>query len=246
MMGFNHVSCGLIAGLATLPLAPVSGAAEQTAWVLAFGGASLLPDLDTTGSTAARMWGPPTRLLGAAIGTLARGHRQGTHDLVLAPLVAGLVVLLATLHPLTLGLVLALTTGLALRGLALAGMGRFGATSNLLISVSTAWWLVTHGAQNVHALALVIAGGVLVHILGDLPTREGVPVPLAWLFGVRRRIGLDLFRVNSPLEHLVVAPALSLLGLVLLSQQTGIHDIDTLLAWFDGLVDQLPLTATRR
>ena len=42
----------------------------------------------------------------------------------------------------------------------------------------------------------------------------------------RRRIGLDLFRVNSPLEHLVVAPALSLLGLVLLSQQTEIHDIE--------------------
>lgn len=34
----------------------------------------------------------------------------------------------------------------------------------------------------------------------------GAPVPIAWIFGVRRRIGLDLFRVNSPLEHLLVAP----------------------------------------
>lgn len=245
-MGYNHVSCGVIAGLVTLPVAPVHGPAAQTAWVLAFGGASLLPDLDTTGSTAARMWGPPTQLLGAALGTIARGHRQGTHDLVLAPAVAGLLVLLASFHPLTLGIVLALTTGLALRGLSLSGAGRIGTTTNVLISATTAWWLVTHGAQDVRALPLVIAGGVLVHILGDLPTREGVPVPVAWLFGVHRRIGLDLFRVNSPLEHFVVAPALSLLGLVLLSQQAGIHDIDTILAWVDGLVDQLPLAATTR
>lgn len=245
-MGYNHVSCGVIAGLATLPVAPVHGPAAQTAWVLAFGGASLLPDLDTTGSTAARMWGPPTQLLGAALGAIARGHRQGTHDLVLAPVAAGLLVLLATLHPLTLGIVLALTTGLALRGLALSGAGRIGTTTNVLISVATAWWLVTHGVQDVHALALVVAGGVLVHILGDLPTREGVPVPIAWMFGVRHRIGLDLFRVNSSLEHFLVAPALSLIGLWLLSSHLGIHDVDTLMAWFEDIVDQLPLPTAAR
>lgn len=67
------------------PAALTHRTAAQTAWVLALGGASLLPDLDTTGSTAAHMWGPPTRLLGGTLGLLARGHRQGTHDLVLAP-----------------------------------------------------------------------------------------------------------------------------------------------------------------
>lgn len=122
MMGYNHVSCGLVAGLATLPVAPVTGPAAQAAWVIALGGASLLPDLDTTGSAA----------------------------------------------------------------------------TNLAISIVTAWWLITHGAQNLRALALVVAGGVLVHILGDLPTREGVPFPIAWLFGVRRRISLDLSASTVP------------------------------------------------
>lgn len=240
MMGYNHVSCGLVASLATLPVAPVTGPAAQAAWVIALGGASLLPDLDTTGSTAARMWGPPTRILAAGVGAVARGHRQGTHDLVLAPIVAGLAVLAAALHSVTLGMVLALTTGLALRGLTLAGAGRVGAATNLAISIVTAWWLITHGAQNLRALALVVAGGVLVHILGDLPTREGVPFPIAWLFGVRRRISLDLFRVNSPLERFIVAPALSLLGIWLLCAHLGIHDVDSLMGWTDGVVGLAP------
>lgn len=244
MMGYNHVSCGLVAGLATLPVAPVTGPAAQAAWVIALGGASLLPDLDTTGSTAARMWGPPTRILAAGVGAVARGHRQGTHDLVLAPIVAGLAVLAAALHPVTLGMVLALTTGLALRGLALAGAGRVGAATNLAISIVTAWWLITHGAQNLHALALVVAGGVLVHILGDLPSTQGVPIPIAWMLGDRRRLTLELFGVNSRLERLVLAPGLSLLGIWLLRAHLGIHDVDSLMGWIDGVVGRLPAALT--
>ena len=118
MMGYNHVSCGLLTGVATLPIAPVTGPAAQTAWVLALGGASLLPDLDTTGSTAARMWGPITRTLGTLVGSIAQGHRQGTHDAVLAPIAFAGAALLASLHPVTTGAVLAVTIGLTLRGLA--------------------------------------------------------------------------------------------------------------------------------
>jgi membrane-bound metal-dependent hydrolase YbcI (DUF457 family) len=112
MMGYNHVSCGLLTGVATLPIAPVTGPAAQTAWVLALGGASLLPDLDTTGSTAARMWGPITRTLGTLVGAIAQGHRQGTHDAVLAPIAFAGAALLASLHPVTTGAVLAVTIGL--------------------------------------------------------------------------------------------------------------------------------------
>ncbi|CCH73728.1 Membrane-bound metal-dependent hydrolase (fragment) [Nostocoides australiense Ben110] len=101
MMGYNHVSCGLLAGIATLPIAPGTGPPAQAAWVIALGGASLIPDLDTSGSTAARMWGPITRTIGAAIGTLAHGHRQGTHDAVLAPAAFAGAALLASLHPIT-------------------------------------------------------------------------------------------------------------------------------------------------
>ncbi len=179
MMGYNHVSCGLVAGIATLPIAPIAGPAAQTAWVLALGGASLLPDLDTTGSTAARMWGPLTRSLGAIVGTLAQGHRQGTHDLVLAPIAFAGVALLASLHPVTTGIVLAVTIGLSLRGLALAGVGRIGAPANLIVSALGAAALVAAGANQVKLLPLVMAAGPSSTSRGTgSPTRESPPPSL--------------------------------------------------------------------
>lgn len=244
MMGYNHVSCGLLTGVATLPIAPVAGPAAQTAWVLALGGASLLPDLDTTGSTAARMWGPLTRTLGALVGTLAQGHRQGTHDAVLAPIAFAGVALLASLHPITTGVVLALTIGLALRGLALrglalAGVGRIGAAANLLVSAIAAWVLVAAGAHQIRLLPLVLAAGVLIHIAGDWLTDEGVPIPIAWIFGHRERLSVGLFGVNGPLERALIAPLLSIAGVVLLWAHLGIHDVDSLVRWCGTQLQQL-------
>lgn len=246
MMGYNHVSCGLLTGVATLSIAPVTGPASQTAWVLALGGASLLPDLDTTGSTAARMWGPFTRTLGALVGTIAQGHRQGTHDAVIAPICFAGVALLASLHPVTAGVVLALTIGLALRGLALAGAGRIGAAANLLISALGAWVLVAAGAHQIRLLPLVMAAGVLIHIVGDGLTTEGIPVPIAWMFGHRDRLSLGLFGVNGLLERAVIAPLLSLATVVLLCAHLGIHDVDSLARWCGTQLQQLPQIARSR
>lgn len=239
MMGFNHVSCGLVAGLGTLPLAPVHTWSTQTAWVLACGGTALLPDLDSRQSTAARMWGPLTETLAGGISVLARGHRWGTHDLVMAPAAAAGLTLLAMTNPLSLGLLLALVTGLALRGLALAGAGRIGGAGNLIVSAGAAWWLVTAGAGRTQLLPAVIALGVVVHILGDLLTEEGVPLPILWVLGDRRRIAIKAFATNSLLERALVAPALSLLGVWLFRLRAGIHDLPGLVAWSGALVNGL-------
>lgn len=240
-MGYNHVATGLVAGLATLPLAPVHTVTGQFAWVLGLGGASLLPDLDTSGSTAARMWGPLTRTLGVAVGLVAQGHRKGTHDLVLSPAVFAGASFLASLTPVTKGLALALMIGLVLCGLALSGAGRIGAATNLVVSAGSAWWLVTHGAAQAELalLPLVVAAGVIIHILGDAITTEGVPVPIAWMAGVRQRLSLGLFTVDSPPERFLVAPALSLLGVVLFFGHIGVHDVDSLLQWTDQLLGLL-------
>ena len=245
MMGYNHVSCGLLTGVATLPIAPVTGPAAQTAWVLALGGASLLPDLDTTGSTAARMWGPITRTLGTLVGAIAQGHRQGTHDVVLAPIAFASAALLASLHPVTTGAVLAVTIGLTLRGLALAGVGRIGVAANLLVSAIAAWILVAAGAHQIRLLPLVLAAGVLIHIAGDWLTDEGVPIPILWILGHRRRLSLGLFGVNGPLERALIAPLLSLAGVLLLCSHLGIHDVDSLARWCGTLLQQLPAPFNR-
>jgi hypothetical protein len=199
MMGYNHVSCGLVAGIATLPIAPIAGPAAQTAWVLALGGASLLPDLDTTG-----------------------------------------VALLASLHPVTTGIVLAVTIGLSLRGLALAGVGRIGAPANLIVSALGAAALVAAGANQVKLLPLVMAAGVLIHIAGDWLTDEGIPTPIAWIFGHRDRLSFGLFRVNGPLERAVIAPVLSVAGVLLLASHLDIHDVESLVRWFATQLHRLP------
>lgn len=238
-MGYSHAASGLLVGVATLPIAPVTGAPAQTAWVVALGGAALIPDLDTSGSAAARMWGPLTRALGSGVGALAGGHRRGTHDAVLAPALFAAAAALACLHPVTAGVVLALTVGLALCGLSLCGAGRIGAAANLLLSAAAAWWLVAAGEEQVRVLPLVVAAGVLVHIAGDWLTVGGVPVPVLWLFGRDRRLSAALFGVDGPLERAVVAPLLSAAVVVLLCLRLGITGPASLADWVGARVQDL-------
>lgn len=206
MMGQSHAATGLLAGVATLPLAPITGAAQTVAWVAAWGGFALLPDLDTGQSKAARLWGPLTRVPAEAVGALAGGHRQGTHDLLVAPAVAAVVVTAALLSPPFAFLVFALTIGLALVAVdPLIPGDQKVAIPNLLVSSGGAWWLVSSGASG-WWLPVAAAGGVLLHIVGDSVTTNGVPVPLSWLPGRRAQSwGPRLFRTGSGVESVVVA-----------------------------------------
>ncbi len=108
------------------------------------GGFALLPDMDTKTSTAARLWGPITSAPASAVGTLAGGHRAGTHDMLVAPLAAAAVAFIVSLaHPWAAGVVFALTVGLALVAVDPVIPGdqshRFG---NLFVSSAAAVWLV--------------------------------------------------------------------------------------------------------
>lgn len=218
MLGHSHAMSGLAAGALTLPLAPaagVGGLGEQLAWVAAWGGFALLPDLDQggmhwrgamprlSGSTVARMWGPLTTTAASAVAVVARGHRQGTHDVLLAPLVAALLTVAATRATWSAVLVLALAIGLALQACHAVVPGRITTTvvGNLVVSFGLAWWLVRGGTVSLGWLPWAVAGGVVVHVLGDLLTVGGVPVPLTWVSGRSRRVSLRLFRTGAAVEH---------------------------------------------
>ena len=221
-MGFNHATCGILAGLASLPFVSAHDPASQVAWVLAVSGAALMPDLDTTASSAARMWGPATRLLASGISVVARGHRQGTHDAFLAPLVLGALAWVATLHQVSPVAVLAILIGLAVRALTLLGMGRIGGFVNLAVSLLGAYLL----ASNAVALSLIPAAvvvGTLTHIVGDWPTRGGVPVPVAWLWGSERRLSAGWFDVGSPVEVYLVGPVLAIFTLLAITLRLGMQ-----------------------
>jgi membrane-bound metal-dependent hydrolase YbcI (DUF457 family) len=222
MMGPAHAASGLAAGALTLGVATTFGVdvpLEQLAWVVAWGGFAYLPDLDQKGSTAGSMWGPPTRLLSRGIGVLAVRHRGGTHDVVVAPIVFGLLAALAAQHRWSALVLLALAIGLALNAVAqlLPGSTARTALGNLVLSGVAAWWLTERGLV-LPWLPIAVAGGVVVHIAGDALTTDGVPIPFTtW---VRRRpatVGLRLFDAGhgpEPILQYLVFPALTLLGLV--------------------------------
>jgi membrane-bound metal-dependent hydrolase YbcI (DUF457 family) len=206
VLGHSHALSGLAVGAATLPWAPVTGAVGQVAWVAAIGGFAMLPDLDHSGSTVSDMWGPITDVPSAAIGRLAQGHRWGTHDAVLGPLVFGALAVAAAGAFWSSLLLLALAIGLALRALNFVIPGRAENTvvGNLILSWGGAWLLLSH-SPNPTWLPWAVALGVLTHIAGDALTTAGIPVPLLWL--VRRcRLKLLPIQTGAVVEKVVLVP----------------------------------------
>ena len=62
-MGVNHSPCGLAARLATLAWCPNPDPAHQAAWLAAWTGTALLPDIDSGSSMASRVWGPVSSII---------------------------------------------------------------------------------------------------------------------------------------------------------------------------------------
>jgi membrane-bound metal-dependent hydrolase YbcI (DUF457 family) len=203
MMGHTHALSGLAAGAATLPAAPVHTLREQLAWTACWGGMALLPDLDMRGTTSARMWGPISTTAATAIGWLARGHRRGTHDFIVAPIAFAALATMAATNRIASLVLLALAIGLALHAVHFVIPGNVERTwpGNLALS-GVAAYLLTRDGVDTSWLPLAVAGGVLAHIAGDALTTEGVPVPGTWLLKprYRRRFGLSIADTNTWLE----------------------------------------------
>jgi membrane-bound metal-dependent hydrolase YbcI (DUF457 family) len=198
----------------------VHGTVAQVAWVSAVGGFAMLPDLDQQGSTISRMWGPFTDVPSGAVNAVARGHRWGTHDAVLGPLVFGLLAYAAAWNHWSSLLLLALAIGLALRALHLVIPGRAENTviGNLVLSWGGAWLLLAHSPSPTWLPAAVVVG-VLTHIAGDGLTKEGVPVPVFWLFR-RSRIAPVHLRTGAIVERVVLVPLFVLATAVFLLAHT--------------------------
>ena len=233
MLGHSHALSGLAAGAVTLPWAPVHGVVGQAAWVAAAGGFAMLPDLDQRGSTISRMWGPASDIPSGVVGTVARGHRWGTHDAVLAPLLFGFLASFAADWFWSSLLLMATSIGLALRALhfVIPGKAENTVIGNLLLSWGGAWLLLANSPSPAW-LPWAVMLGVLTHIAGDALTCEGVPVPLIWVLA-RCRVKLSPMRTGTVLETAVLVPAFLTIALVFAYLNTPAHDA------VDPLIDRL-------
>jgi hypothetical protein len=234
VLGHSHALSGLAAGAATLPWAPVQGTVAQVAWVAAAGGFAMLPDLDQKGATISRMWGPLTDVPAGVLNTVSGGHRWGTHDLLLAPVVFGFLAYLAAGAFWSSLLLLALAIGLALRALHFVIPGRAENTivGNLVASWGGAWLLLDHSPSPAW-LPWAIALGVVAHIGGDFLTKEGIPVPVIWI-ARRCRISPIHLRTGATVEKVLLAPLFLVLTLVFLYLNTEARQA------VDPLVQRLP------
>lgn len=248
-MGTGHVFSGLAAGVATMGVVG-DDARSMGVWVGVVMGTSLLPDLDFAGSRAGRMWGPLSRGvrvrfwrkrrtvvpgIASIIGTVAGGHRRGTHSVL--GLVAVLVLVwLAQWSRVGTGLVLAFCIGLGLEAAGALVPGRQWVEwwpGNLAASVLGSVVLVNAGTVLPGWLPFAMAFGAAVHIAGDMITVQGCP--LSWPTGTKR-ISLLPLRAGGWQERWILIPAFGVVTFVLLADRAGYDPVS-------AIIDALEATA---
>ena len=186
MMGASHAATGAAGWLAlTGPLAHLSGwhvdPQLQLIGALTTAGAALISDWDHPRATIAWALPPVTNLLAVAIRAAAGGHRQGTHSLLG---VAVFTLAATALTPLRVtvegqvyavgqGVVAAFLVAVAAKALRIIPTSGYISAWAIGLAVGAvaattapgAWWI-----------PVSVALGVVLHIIGDGLTKEGVPL----------------------------------------------------------------------
>lgn len=229
MLGSGHAASGMAAGAAGVAwILPAAGyVVPGGAWSIAvlgttMAGACLFPDVDTENATAATAFGPISKGVHkvAASTSVAvmrmtgtrrdepRAHRGFTHTIVFALLMYGAVAALGERWPRQ-------TTAVAL-AVAVGCLVRLGARwpISALVGLAAGGLLFLASAHvagpGPQLFAAAVSIGIVLHCLGDMITRQGVPLlaPIVSIKGKRWwnvRLPLPLtFRAGSKPENVVV------------------------------------------
>jgi membrane-bound metal-dependent hydrolase YbcI (DUF457 family) len=193
MMGIDHSVSGAAAwvaitstvpytlGLDPLPVSSVLLGALVTA------GAALLPDVDHHSATIAQSGGFVTKGIAAAASTASGGHRHGMHS-VLA--VAGFTIgsVLAARWEATVPVLGLIPAGSALLMLALVAFAakalhfsRGGIVKLWLSAAVVVVGVLSVSPEQFKWLPTSVMLGVIVHLLGDIITTDGIPLLWPWV-----------------------------------------------------------------
>ena len=221
MLGRDHALLGAAAYLGVTPLVANAGhLAPQSPVELAVGtavcaGFALLPDIDEPGSTISRKLGPISRVFSKITNEVAGGHRMATHSLMFV----GLVFFgahFALRSEWAIGTIVFCALAISLRLILPLGIGRAGLIPLALIAGATYW--AVHAKDVGSWLPYACAAGVLLHLIGDALTKEGVPffwVPLVHPLQ-RIRLAVPVLGHTSSIRESIVGTLLGI-SIVLLA-----------------------------
>ncbi|OLT27492.1 hydrolase [Nocardiopsis sp. CNR-923] len=198
----------LVQGTEFLGLSFDLGAGEIVAGSLVCAGAALLPDLDHRSATVTKTYGKVTETLSGILSWAFGGHRVGTHSFLFAVLMGVLVQLLALWSELAVQVFVFLLIGIALQGLGF-GLDKNRAASGIINALGTAAITIALFTSGVNYtwLGLAVAFGCVLHFVGDMITKMGVP--LFWPIS-KKKIGQGQgFVTDGPVEKKVVTPLLT-------------------------------------
>lgn len=215
-MGRTHATSGAVAFLAVLPLLHHAGLFLTPLTVpvaaLAAAGAATLPDLDHPQATVSRSLGPVTVGLARLVAWCTGGHRGGTHSLLAVVALGGGAAAVDLAGALPRGLACAFLFAVATAAVQLRLARPLVHTT---ICLTGGVGLVTLSAQHTviaGVLPWAVAVGVAAHLVGDMLTREGVP--LLWPIAARR-FRIASLSTGGTIEQLLVGPGLALCALVM-------------------------------
>jgi membrane-bound metal-dependent hydrolase YbcI (DUF457 family) len=222
MMGHSHAMSGVFGWVALAPFVAHTqnvqmSPATVAAGAVICGGAALLPDLDHPSSTIARFFGPISQTFSHGVAFVSGGHRKGTHSLLFVALIAGLTYGITYKFGPVAGIPLILImSGLAFRALNFAPKGTgFKSWGVILVQalIFTALTLIFADTPPLQTwLTSAIAGGTMLHLVGDALTPQGVP--FFWPF--KLRIKLPIIReTGNPFETKIFTPLMGV-GVVVL------------------------------
>jgi membrane-bound metal-dependent hydrolase YbcI (DUF457 family) len=216
VLGRDHALLGAVGYLVAAPMIlhdpswQVLGVGAVTSAAFA-----LLPDIDEPGSTVSRKLGIISQTFSGVVRNVSGGHRAATHSIFFAAIVA-LLTRLALLNPFAVGVMVAagvllvfrMLLPMALRWIPLIGLG------TLVLAFLFGTWArhLDTAARGVHPpsmgwLMLATTGGVLLHLVGDSLTIEGVP----WLW-LPMSHPLQRFHIKFPLVGHTGSARESLIG----------------------------------
>ena len=217
MMGRSHA---LSAAAAWIWVAPAFGVDTEMTLAgssLLAAGAGVLPDLDHPDAYPSRQFGLLSRGVSKLVRGASGGHRQGTHSLLFAVFVGGLL-WAADYWSIGSQGGLAITSAVLAAFIATVGVSltapSFGVRASPLAAMAAGgalgYWVWTQAP--VEWMPPLLTIGIGVHILGDWLTKSGVPL-LAPI--IDRRWAAGLFRTGGRAEGFLAVGflAAALLGI---------------------------------